>query len=52
MQKDLEFETLKFIDWSKHRSLTESQLKKLIQEKVLRAKIQSKAMKKLQKTNS
>ena len=34
---------MKFTDWSKHTFLTEEQRKKLIQEKIERAKIQHQA---------
>jgi len=41
MKKEVQYKELKFTDWSKHLYLTEEQRKKLIQEKIERAKIQS-----------
>ena len=41
MEKQIQYEKLKFTDWSKHLYLTEEQRKRLIQEKIERARIQS-----------
>lgn len=49
MEKHLYYEKVKFTDWSKHQFLTEDQRKKLIQEKIERAKIQSLAVMKVYK---
>ena len=45
MEKNIKYETLKFTDWSKHLYLTPEQRNKLILEKMERARIQHKAMK-------
>lgn len=44
MEKRLQYEKLKFTDWSKHTSLTQEQRNKLIREKFERAKIHYLAM--------
>jgi|SanBayMetagenome_1026888.scaffolds.fasta_scaffold305312_1 hypothetical protein len=49
MKEHIEYKKLKFTDWSKHTELSQLQLKQLIAEKTLRAKIQSEAMKKAYK---
>lgn len=49
MEKRLQYEKLKFTDWSKHMVLNQRQLSKLIDEKVLRAKIYSDATLKVKK---
>ena len=46
MEKRLQYEKLKFTDWSKHTVLSQRQLSQLIDEKILRAKIHSMAMSK------
>jgi hypothetical protein len=46
MEYKIQYEKLKFTDWSKHLELSQAQLKQLIAEKTLRAKMQSDAMKK------
>lgn len=40
MEKQIQYEKLKFTDWSKHVVLTTEERNKLIQEKIDRAKIQ------------
>ena len=40
MENKIQYEKLKFTDWSKHQFLTTEQRNKLIQEKIERAKIQ------------
>ena len=40
MEKQIQYEKLKFTDWSKHTYLTEEQREKLIREKMERARIQ------------
>lgn len=47
MEKQLQYEKLKFTDWSRHVTLTPEQRNKLIQEKIERAKIQHLATQKL-----
>lgn len=47
MENKVEYKKAKFTDWSKHLELSQAQLRQLIAEKTLRAKIQSDAMKKV-----
>jgi hypothetical protein len=47
MEKQIQYEKLKFTDWSRHVTLTPEQRNKLIQEKIERAKIQYLATQKL-----
>ncbi len=47
MEKKIQYEKLKFTDWSKHTYLTNEQRKQLIQEKIERAKINHMAMRRL-----
>jgi hypothetical protein len=49
MENKLEYEKLKFTDWSKVQYLSQVQLKQLIAEKTLRAKVYSEAAKKVYK---
>lgn len=47
MENRVEYKNIKFTDWSKHLELSQTQLKQLIAEKTLRAKVQSEAMQKV-----
>ena len=49
MEKKLEYDKIKFTDWSKHTVLSQRQLSQLINEKILRAKIYSDATMKVKK---
>ena len=48
MEKQIQYETIKFTDWSRYDFLTNEQRNMLIQEKIERARIQSLVTKILQ----